>query len=55
MSIYKEYYLYEISHGNMALETPVSASGSQNTTPEEMRHFFQTIQKSIIANPLNKK
>ena len=38
--------LYEISHGNMALEIPVSASGSQNTTPEEMLYFFQTIQRS---------
>ncbi len=55
MSIYKEHCLYEILPGNMALETPVSASGSQNTTPEEMRHFFQTIQRSIIAKPLNKK
>ena len=36
-------------------DTPVSASGLQNTTPEGMRHFFQTIQRSIIANPLNKK
>ena len=55
MSIYKEHCLYEILHGNMALETPVSASGSQNTMPEEMRRFFQTIQRSIIVNPLNKK
>lgn len=29
MSIYKEHCLYEILPGNMALETPVSASGSQ--------------------------
>lgn len=55
MSIYREYYLYEILHRSMVLEIPASANKLQNITPEELLLFFHPISKSIIVNHLSWK